>query len=575
MTANKQEILAAFSEGLKKFDLDSSAVSARIEDDGILTLEGSTKTWQTAVDIGHMAAKLPGVHNVVSDLTAPGAVPLKRKDSAPYRAMGVVDKADAVIIGGGVTGCAIARQLTQYRVNILLLEKEEDLCEGSSKANNGMVHSGYDSKPASLKARLNVRGNAQYTKWAQQLGFQFNRTGSFVCGFGEEDRAAIESLYDNGVTNGVPGIEIISGDRARELEPGLSDGVQFALWTPSAGYAEPYEVTLALAENAVDNGARFRLGCEAVDILTEDGRVQGVVTTQGVILCDCVINAAGLYADEIAEMAGDRFYSIHPRRGALVIFDKENKGKIHTFSGVAPNNYTKGGGPEETPEGTLLWGPSALEVPDKEDRDVDREDVEFILEKGMHLTKGIDPRSVITYFSGNRAATYSEDFVIQNSRKIKGFIHVAGIQSPGFASAPAIAELVESLYLGQNPNAPINTAFNPIRKPEPAFRDCTQEERDRLIAENPAYGRVICRCETVTEAEILRAVHAKIPARTMDAVKRRTRAGMGRCQSGFCGSRVLELLAREWKLDPSEVTLKGKGSEILVRPSRNTGRNAE
>jgi len=165
--------------------------------------------------------------------------------------------------------------------------------------------------------------------------------------------------------------------------------------------------------------------------------------------------------------------------------------------------------------------------------------------------------------------------VIQNSRKIKGFIHVAGIQSPGFASAPAIAELVESLYLGQNPNAPINAGFNPIRKPEPAFRDCTQEERDRLIAEDPAYGRVICRCETVTEAEILRAVHGKIPARTMDAVKRRTRAGMGRCQSGFCGSRVLELLAREWKLDPSEVTLKGKGSEILVRPSRNTGRNAE
>lgn len=575
MTANKQEILAAFSEGLKKFNLDSTAISAHIEDDGILTLEGSTETWQIAVDLGHMAAKLPGIHNVVSDLTAPGAVPLQRKDSAPYRELGVIDKADVVIIGGGVTGCAIARQLTQYKLDILLLEKEEDICEGSSKANNGMVHSGYDSKPASLKAHLNVRGNAKYTKWSQELGFKFNRTGSFVCGFGDEDKKTINDLYENGVTNGVPGIEIISGERAREIEPGLSDSVQFALWTPSAGYAEPYEVTLALAENAVDNGARFKLDCEVVDILIENHCVKGVVTKQGIIQCDSIINAAGLYADEIAKMAGDRFYSIHPRRGALVIFDKENKGKIHTFSGMAPSNYTKGGGPEETPEGTLLWGPSAVEVPDKEDKSVDSEDLEFILNKGMRLTKGISPKTIITYFSGNRAATYNEDFVIQNSKKIKGFIHVAGIQSPGFASAPAIAELVESLYLGQNPNARINPSFNPIRKPEPVFRDCTQEERERLIAENPAYGRVICRCETVTEAEILHAIHGKIPARTMDAIKRRTRAGMGRCQSGFCGSRVLELLARELKINPSEVSLKGKGSEILVRPSRNIGRNAE
>jgi len=575
LTANRQEILAAFAEGLKKIDMDFEAVSAHVGDDGILTLEGSTKTWQIAVDVGHMAAELPGVRNVVSNLTAPGAVPLQRKDSTPYRSLGVVDKADVVIVGGGVAGCAIARQLTQYKLNILLLEKEEDICEGTSKANNGWVHSGHDPKPASLKADLNVRGNAMYTKWAQELGFKFNRTGSLVCGFDEEDEGTIEHLYENGVTNGVPGIEIVSGERAREIEPGLSDSIKVALWTPSAGYAEPYEVTLALAENAVDNGARFRLGCEVVDVLVQDNRVKGVVTTQGIVQCDCIINAAGLYADEIAEMAGDRFYSIHPRRGTLVIFDKENKGKIHTGSVGAPSAYTKGGGPAETPEGTLLWGPSAVEVANKDDKGVDYEDMQFVLDKGMHLTKGISPKTIITYFGGNRAATYNEDFVIQNSNKIGGFIHVAGIQSPGFASAPAIAELVECLYLGQNPAAQINTSFNPIRKPVPAFRDCTQEERERLIDEERAYGRVICRCETVAEAEILHAIHGKIPARTMDAVKRRTRAGMGRCQSGFCGSRVLELLARELKVDPAEVSLKGKGSEILVRPSRNIRKDAE
>lgn len=575
MAINKQMVLDAFAEEMKKYKTDAGEVSARMEEDGILTLEGRVKSWETAVEIGHMAAKLPGVRNVVSNLTADGMNPLQRKDSAPYRALGVVDSADVVIVGGGVIGCAVARQLAQYKLNILLLEKEEDLCEGSSKANNGMVHSGYDSKPASLKAHLNVRGNAMYTKWAQELGFKFNRTGSFVCGFDEKDRAALEDLYHNGVTNGVPGIALISGDRAREIEPGLSDDVTCALWTPSAGYAEPYQVTLALAENAADNGVRFRLGCEVVDVLVEDLSVKGVVTTQGTIPCGCVINAAGLYADEIAEMAGDRFYSIHPRRGTLVIFDKENRGKIHTFSGVAPSNYTKGGGPEETPEGTLLWGPSAIEVPDKEDKGVDREDLDFVLEKGMRLTKGIDPRTVITYFGGNRPATYNEDFVIQNSTKIKGFIHVAGIQSPGFASAPAIAELVECLYLGQNPSVQINPSYNPIRKPVPAFRDCTPEERERLIAEEPAYGHVICRCETVTEAEILHAIHGKIPARTLDAVKRRTRAGMGRCQSGFCGPRVLELLARELNVDPTQVSLKGKGSEILIRPSRNIGRKAQ
>lgn len=565
MTDN--ELVANFEKALKESGLPAEKVRAKAED-GILTLYGEVDRWATAVDIGHMAAKLPGAVNVVVDITSPDLPKKEKRDLAPYRALGVADRADVVIIGGGITGCAAARQLSKYKLDILVLERKEDICEGTTKANNGMVHSGYDSRPGTLKAKYNVQGNAMYTQWAEELDFKFNRTGSFVLGFTEEDRATLEKLCENGKKNGVPGIEVISGDRARQIEPGLSDAVTWALWTPTAGYAEPYEVALACAENAVDNGARFKLNCEVLDVLTEDGRVRGVLTTEGIIEAPVVINAAGVYADEIAEMAGDLFYSIHNRRGTLVILDKENKGKLHTYFGLAPSNYTKGGGPMATPEGTLLLGPSAKEVPDKEDLGVDEDDLRFVLDKAMMLTKGISPDTVITYFSGARAATYNEDFIIQNSQKVKGFMHVAGIQSPGFASAPAIAQRVEELYLELNPDAEPDPNYNPIRRCKKPFRDCNAEERRARIAENPAYGRVICRCETVTEGEILDAIHGKIPARTLDAVKRRTRAGMGRCQAGFCGARVLAILARELGKRPDEITLKGKGSEVLIAENR-------
>ncbi|OON95083.1 MAG: FAD/NAD(P)-binding oxidoreductase [Candidatus Epulonipiscioides saccharophilum] len=481
-----------------------------------------------------------------------------------------MDEVDVLIIGGGVIGCGVARELSKYDINILLVEKASDISEGTTKCNNGMIHSGYDTKPNSLKAKYGVKGNAMYSKWAEELGFHFNRTGSFVCGFNQEDADIIQGLYENGMKNQVPGIEIISGERAREIEPNINDKVIVALWTPTAGYVEPYEVALALAENAIENGTKILLNTEVFDVLQENGKVTGVLTNRGIIKTKVIINSAGLYADEIARMAKDEFYTIHPRRGTLGILDKENKGKLHTFVGKAPSNYTKGGGPQETPEGTLLIGPSAKEVADKEDLGVDRDDLGFILDKTMELTKNISPDSLITFFSGNRAATFEEDFIIEPSKKLKGFIHVAGIQSPGLASAPAISEEVMNLTiaeLGHEVAEKVNYNANHVfTKP---FRDCSNEEREQLIAQNPAYGKVICRCETVTEAEIINAIHGVIPATTMDAVKRRTRAGMGRCQSGFCGAKVLDLLSKELKINPAEVTLKGPNSEILTEQTRN------
>lgn len=544
-------------------------VTAVMEDD-ILHLHGTLDSWQQMIDFCHGAAGLPGIRNLVSHIGTPESVHTPPADTAPFKDKGVCKKADVVIVGAGVTGCAVARTLSKYQLKIVVAEMASDISEGTTKANNGMIHSGYDSKPGSLKAQCCVEGNAMYTGWAKELGFPFQRTGSFVCGFNGADMETIRRLYDNGVANRVPGIEVIDGDRAREIEPNLADGIIGALWTPSAAYVEPYEVALALAENAADNGVEFLLDTKVFDVLTGNGQVTGVVTRDGIIEAGIVINAAGLYADEVAAMAGDQFFTIHPRRGTLAIFDKENKGRLHTFAGKAPDHYTKGGGPQETPEGTLLWGPSAKEVPDKEDLGVDQDDLDFILEKGRELTRNISVDTLITYFSGNRAATFMEDFIIENSRKHKGFIHVAGIQSPGLASSPAIAARVEKLVLEQRPDTVQKKDYNPRRNHKKPFRFCSNEEKKALIQENPAYGTIICRCENVTEGEILEAIHGRIPAVTVDAVKRRTRAGMGRCQGGFCQSRVVEILARELGLSPAQVTLKGAGSEILIRSARES-----
>lgn len=546
-------------------------VKAEVKDEDILWISGCARTWEDVVAIGHLAASVPGVRNVVSHMRALDENP-PQIDRTPGiqagRGIGIIDRVDVLIIGGGITGCAAARQLSKYCQSILIVEKCTDIGEGNTKSNNGMIHSGYDSKHGTLKAKLNVEGNAKYDRWARELGFKFCRTGSFVAGLDENDRDHMEHFLENGKKNGVPGIEIISGEKARQIAPYLSDEIQFALWTPSAGYVEPQEVTLALAENAIDNGVQLMLETEVVAIDVMPGKPHQVVTDRGIIEANTVINAAGIYADEIAAMAGDEFFTIHPRRGTLVILDKNLKGRLVQFVGTTPANNTKGGGPTETPEGNPLWGPSAIEVPDKEDYAVGADDVDFILEKGFKLTRDFSRGDVITYFSGTRASTYKEDFIIEKSRKVERFIHVAGMQSPAVASAPAVADLVEEIFVKMHPSIEEKTDYNPYRTPPKEFRHCTMEEREELIKQDPRYGHIICRCETVTEAEIVNAIHGKIPARTMDSIKRRTRAGMGRCQGGFCGVRVLDILSRELGMSPLQVTKDGSGSELLKAPSR-------
>ncbi|MDK2926315.1 MAG: glycerol-3-phosphate dehydrogenase [Bacillota bacterium] len=470
---------------------------------------------------------------------------------------------DVVIVGAGITGCGIARELARYDLRILVVDKEEDVCCGASKANNGMVHSGYEPKPGTLKAKLNVRGVELYPRWAAELDFKLVQTGSMVAAFSEEELPALEKFLERGKVNGVPGIEIISGDEARKKEPNLSPEIIAVLWTPSAGYVEVQQVVLALAENAVANGVRFLLGAEVTDVLVEGGRVQGVVTTRGTFRSRYVINAAGVYADKVAEMAGAREFTIHPRRGTLIIFDKREGKHLSCFIGAVPGEYTKGGGPMTTPDGNTLWGPSAIEVADKEDTAVSAEDLRQVIGKDGRFIPNFPTDTVITYFSGNRPATYTEDFFIEPSAKVHGFVNVAGIQSPGVASSPAIAEMVVGIMKEYEPLHE-RPDFNPYRKRFVPFRERSREEQAALIAADPRFGHVICRCEHVTEAEIVRAIHSAIPARNVDAVKRRTRAGMGRCQGGFCGPRVAAILARELGIPVTAITKKGPGSELFA-----------
>ncbi len=566
MIAHLKKLIEA-DEKLNKYNINIEEL-----DNNVIKLSGMVDSWDDVVDFGHLAAGLDQVKGVINELSTAENIKenMKAKAKINIEKDKLIKKTDVLIVGAGITGSAIARELSRYDLDITVIEKNSDIAEGTTKANNGMVHSGYAAAPGSLKAELNVKGNAKYDKWAEELKFDFDRTGSFVVGFNEDDRKHIEEYYKKGMKNGVPGIEILTGDQAREIEENLSKNVTSALWTPSAGYVAPYEVAIALAENAVENGVEVLLDTELIAVDTEGNKINKAYTNQGRIECSYLINAAGVYADQAAEMAGDRQFTIHPRRGTLIIFDKKKGDVLKRAVGTTPSQHTKGGVAQLTPEGNPLWGPTAVEVADKTNKEVSQEDLDTIINKFTAIVEGIDKKDMITCFSGVRAANYKEDFVIEASEKISGLIQAAAIQSPGLASSPAIAEKIVDIFLNEEKRLKLldqeikeKEDFQAERIVNKPFHQCSREEQAELLAEDPAYGHLICRCENVTEAEIIKAIHGKIPARTMDAVKRRTRAGMGRCQSGFCGPRVVKILARELDTDVKKISKKGEGSNIV------------
>jgi glycerol-3-phosphate dehydrogenase len=557
----------------EKAGLNRFAITAEESRPRVLSLNGLVDTWQQVVDIGHVAGGLPGIRGVVNDIRSKDAprddaaeLALRQSRSKEARSLGQIDDADVVIIGCGVSGAGVARQLARYDLRIVVLEKTTDISEGTTKANNGMIHPGHDPKQGSLKAILNVKGNAMYDQWAEELRFLFRRTGCLLCIHREEEEAALDAMFENAQKNGVPGVRMLSSEEAMRMEPNMLVPPRRAMSCPSAGFVEPYEVVEALIENAMQNGVKLMLETEVLDIDVEEGRVKAVLTTKGLIAAKTVINAAGLYADDIAAMVDDRFYTIHPRKGALLIFDRRCSPNA-TFANMSslPSAFTKGGGNMITPTDNHLWGPSAKEIPVKDNFAVDDDEFEEVI--GKCYTKGINSGDVIAYFSGVRAPVYTEDFIVEASEKIKGFIHVAGMQSPALASAPAVAELVERIYLKENSPAPRKN-YNPRRKAPIKFSRLNREEQNAAIKKDPRYGHIVCRCETVSEAEVVEAIHGLVPARTMDAVKRRTRCGMGRCHGGFCGPRVMDLIAKETGIPLEKVTKRGLGTEMLAGENR-------
>lgn len=475
-------------------------------------------------------------------------------------------KYDVAVVGAGVVGTLISRELSKYDIRVALLEKCNDVAMGTTKANSAIVHGGFDAANGTLKAKLNVRGTELMPKLCADMAVPYRNNGSLVLAFSEEEMEHVHTLYERGVKNGVPKLSVLNSEQVKALEPHISDEVVGALLSETAGIVCPYELTIAAAEVAVTNGVEFIRNCAVKAIAkTDDGFV--LSTTQGEITASYIVNAAGIHSDDIARMIGDDSISLVARKGEYYLLDK-SFGYIadHTIF-QCPNKMGKGVLVTPTVDGNLLIGPSALDVDDKEDVDTTSEGLEFIVEKAKKSVPSLNIRGAITSFAGMRAHPVTDDFILGFSEKDDCFLNVAGIESPGLSAAPAIAEAVANM-LSEKANWQEKKDYVLTRKAPVRFRHMTKAEREALIAKNKAYGRIICRCETITEGEILDAIHAPAGARDVDGVKRRTRAGMGRCQGGFCGSKVVEILSRELNVPMNEITKFGGNSKILFEKTK-------
>lgn len=475
---------------------------------------------------------------------------------------------DVIIIGAGVSGAATARELSRYKVRVCVLEKEEDVCCGTSKANSAIVHAGYDAVPGSLMAKLNVRGNEMMEELSEELDFPFKRTGSLVVCRDEESIPALQKLYEKGMSNGVKGLKILTKEEVRELEPNISDEVCAALYAPTAGIVCPFGLNIALAENAYANGVEFRFDTEVQEIHKEDTGYE-IHTDKGVFHTRCVVNAAGVYADKFHNMVSEEKIHITPRRGDYCLFDKTAGSHVSRTIFSLPTKYGKGVLVTPTVHGNLLVGPTAIDIEDKEGTNTTREGLDEVLEKAGQSVKNLPVRQIITSFAGLRAHEDGSEFIIGEPKDAEGFIDCAGIESPGLTSCPAIGEMTAAI-IRDKLNLQEKENFISKRKGILNPNSLSKEEHAELIRKNPEYGNIICRCEMITEGEIIDAIRRPLGAKSLDGVKRRTRAGMGRCQSGFCSPRTMEILARELGVSMSDITKSGGESKLVVGTNKDT-----
>jgi glycerol-3-phosphate dehydrogenase len=539
-----------------------------------IVLEGEVHSWKDVISAGKLAAK-KGYKGVVNKITVKGfSIPKikeqKIKDNYIHN-----KHIDVLIIGGGVIGCSIARELSKWDISILLVDKEEDLAMHTSSRNDGMIHPGINPKPGTKKAYYNVKGNKMYSQITKDLEVDFTRRGSIIL----FDKKFIKLFYPifnrRAQRNGVEGLEFLSKQKVKELEPNILNNIEGGIRLPTTGILSPYKMTVAFGENAALNGVEFSLNTIVKGIKNQGRKIISVTTNRGTVYPRVVINAAGVYSDKIADMADDQFFTIHPRKGEIVILDKKVGNLITHVLGMPDlfhkSKYTKGGGLVRTIEDNILVGPDAYEQPYRENYSTNRINVSNILKKHLPIVPKLSFSDSITYFSGIRAATYEEDFIVEKSEYLENMIYAAGIQSPGLASAPAIAEdiakitcdvLLEYMKLNKKKK------WNPYRKGIPELSKLNTKERNTLIKNRPDYGTIICRCEEISKGEIIDAIHSPIPVNTVDGIKRRVRAGMGRCQGGFCMPLVLDIIREETNKDALDITKKGKGSYLLVEETK-------
>lgn len=474
---------------------------------------------------------------------------------------------DIIIIGAGVSGCAAARELSRYQASICVIDKEEDVCCGTSKANSAIIHAGYDAAAGSLMAKLNVEGNEMMEQLSKDLDFAFRRNGSLVLCMHEEELPNLQALYERGITNGVKELKILSKEEVKALEPNITDNVVAALYAPTGGIVCPFGLTIALAENAAMNGVEFKFDTEVQDIKkTEDGFE--LTTSKGVLKSRFVVNAAGVYADKFHNMMSEEKIHITPRRGDYCLMDKTTGDLVDKTIFTLPGKFGKGILVSPTIHGNLLLGPTAIDVDDKEANNTTKEGLDEVITKAQDSVNNIPMRQVITSFAGLRAHEDHHEFIIKELEDCKGFIDCAGIESPGLSSSPAIGKMVAEI-LKEKADLKEKDDFIATRKGILDPKKLPKEEYSKLIKENPAYGNIICRCETISEGEILDAIHRPLGAKSLDGVKRRTRAGMGRCQAGFCSPRTMDILARELGVDMREITKSGGDSKIVVGTNKD------
>ena len=467
---------------------------------------------------------------------------------------------DVVVIGAGVVGGLVARELSKYELSVAILERCADVAMGATRANSAIVHAGFDAKEGSLKARLNVLGSEMMEDVARELGVKYKRNGSLVVGFNDEDRATLEELLERGRKNGVKGLRIIDREEILSLEKNIGEGVTVALHAPTGAIVCPYELCMAAVGNAMDNGAELMLNFEVKSIEKLDTGYR-ICSENSSVEARFVINCAGVYSDEIAKMAGDASFEVNPRRGEYMLLDRECGDLVSHTIFRCPSKMGKGILVSPTVDGNLLLGPTAEDIDDKEDTKTTADGLARVRIQAGEQVRGINFGKVITSFTGLRATGSTGDFVINEK---DGFVNCAGVESPGLSASPAIASYVAEILRGAGLELKAKADFNPYRRPMHYYKELSLDEKNEIIKKHPEYAHVICRCETVTEGEILEAIRTNPKPRDVDGVKRRTRASMGRCQGGFCTPYIIELLAEEMGCDYTEVTKFGGESYINV-----------